>query len=169
MNKIVCLVASLLITLPQLASAHSDEYLDAHPSLSIHGGQTHMTGPYHMEIVTTGSDEITVYMTDHSGNPIDVEIAHGSAIILNADKTKTTIKLAPAGDNFLKGNGEFTLTQTTNVWISIKFPDEPAWRSKFAPLAPRKIAEDDPAFSGQPPAMSDHSKHMPAMPDHSSH
>lgn len=119
-----------------------------------------MAGPYHIEIVTTGSDEITVYMTDHSGSPVDVEIAHGSAIIINDDETKTTIKLTPAGENFLKGSGKFRLTETTNVWVSVKFPDEPAWRSKFTPLAHREVAADDPAFSGQTPAAENHSGHQ---------
>ena len=148
MKKIVYLVTSLLIASPLATTAHSDEYLDSHPSMSLNGGQTHMAGPYHIEIVTT-PEEITVFMTDHGGNPIDVEIAHGSAIIMNADDTKTTIELKPAGENFLKGSGEYTITETTNVWVSVKFPDEPAWRSKFTPLAKRKVADDDPSVSGK--------------------
>ncbi len=160
MNKIICLMASILLMFPLVASAHSDAYLDAHPELSIHGGQTHMVGPYHIEIVTSGINDVTVYMTDHAGNSIDVEVAHGSAIIMNADKTKTTVKLTPAGENFLKGSGEFTLTETTNVWVSVKFPDEPAWRSKFNPLGVRKIAVEAPAVMlSKPPVIMDHSSH----------
>lgn len=160
MKKIVTLAAALLIASPLAAVAHSDEYLDSHPSMSLQGGQTHMAGPYHIEIVTTGQKDITVYMTDHGGNPIDVEIAHGSAIIINDDKTRTTVKLSPAGENFLKGSGDFKMTETTNVWVSVKFPDEPAWRSKFTPLAKRKVAADDPSVSGQQPAAHDHSSHQ---------
>lgn len=161
MKKIVTLAAALLIASPLTAMAHSDEYLDSHPSMSLHGGQTHMAGPYHIEIVTTGQEEMTVYLTDHGGNPIDVEIAHGTAIIINADKSRTTVKLTPAGENFLKGSGDFKLDKTTNVWVSVKFPDEPAWRSKFTPLAPRKVAADDPSVTDQAaPAVHDHSSHQ---------
>ncbi len=160
MKKIVTLAAALLVASPLVAVAHSNEYLDSHPSMSLQGGQTHMAGPYHIEIVTTGQNDITVYMTDHGGNPIDVEIAHGSAIIINDDKTRTTVKLTPAGENFLKGSGDFKMTETTNVWVSVKFPDEPAWRSKFTPLAKRKVAADDPSVSGQPPAVHNHSSHQ---------
>ena len=160
MKKIVSLAAALLIASPFAAMAHSNEYLDSHPSMSLNGGQTHMAGPYHIEIVTAAK-EITVYVTDHGGNPIDVEISHGSAIIINADKSRTVVKLAPAGENFLKGSGEFTLTESTNVWVSVKFPDEAAWRSKFTPLAPRKVAADDPSVTGQSaPAVHDHSAHQ---------
>ena len=153
MNKIVCLLALVLTLFPLLASAHSNEYLDSHPSMSLNGGQTHMAGPYHIEIVVAGKD-ITVYMTDHAGNPIDVEISHGSATIMNADKTRTVVKLLPAGENFLKGDGDFTLTESTNVWVSVKFPDEAAWRSKFTPLAVRKVADDE---SSAAPVKHDHS------------
>lgn len=155
MNKIVCLLASILMFFPLFALSHSDEYLDSHPSMSLNGGQTHMAGPYHIEIVVAGKD-ITVYMTDHAGNPIDVEISHGSATIMNADETRTMVKLLPAGENFLKGQGDFTLTESTNVWVSVKFPDEAAWRSKFTPLAVRKVADDEPGV-GAAPAKHDHS------------
>ena len=158
MNKMFFMLAVLLIGVPLTAAAHSDEYLDSHPSMSLHGGQTHMAGPYHIEIVAAEKD-ITVYMTDHAGNPIDVEIAHGSATIMNADETRTVIKLTAAGDNFLNGNGEFTLTETTEVWVSVKFPDEAAWRSKFTPLAKRQVAADDPSVS-KSPVEHDHSAHQ---------
>jgi len=162
MNKIGALLAVSLMVFPLIAMSHSNEYLDSHPSMSLNGGQTHMAGPYHIEIVTA-EKEIIVYMTDHAGNPIDVEISHGSATVMNADDTRTEIKLLPAGENFLKGNGEFTLTESTHVWVSVKFPDEPAWRSKFNPLGKRQVAADDPSVSGKK-MEHDHSSH-----DHSSH
>ncbi|MEW5056363.1 MAG: hypothetical protein AB1Y25_01930 [Cycloclasticus sp.] len=158
MNKISALLAISLMVFPLMAASHSNEYLDSHPSMSLHGGQTHMAGPYHIEIVTAEKD-ITVYMTDHAGNPIDVEIAHGSATIMNADETRTVIKLTAAGENFLNGSGEFTITETTGVWVSVKFPDEAAWRSKFTPLAKRPVAADDPSVS-KSPVEHDHSAHQ---------
>jgi len=162
MKKVVCMLATLLIGFPLIASSHSNEYLDSHPSMSLNGGQTHMAGPYHIEIVTA-EKEITVYMTDHAGNPIDVEISHGSATVMNADDTRTVVKLLPAGENFLKGSGEFTLTASTNVWVSVKFPDEAAWRSKFTPLAVRKVAADDSSVSGEA-VKHDHSSHDHSAP-----
>ncbi len=162
MNKVLCLLATFLMAFPLIAVSHSNDYLDSHPSMSLNGGQTHMAGPYHIEIVTS-EKEITVYMTDHAGNPIDVEISHGSATVMNADDTRTVIKLKPAGENFLKGSGEFTLTETTHVWVSVKFPDEPAWRSKFNPLGKREVASDDPSVSGKP-VVHDHSAHDHSAP-----
>lgn len=148
MKNFICLLAVLLTFSPLSATAHPNEYLDAHPELSVHGGQTRMIGLYHFEILTT-ENELTIYVTDHGGNPLSAEGTHGTAIIITPNGSRTTINLAPAGDNFLKGSGILNLTGTTDVWVAITFPDQKIWEAKFTPLAGKKEVEEK----------TDHSNH----------
>lgn len=153
--KIIYRALSILIFLtPLTAHAHSNEYLDANPSLSVQGGQTRMAGPYHFELLTS-EEQLTLYVTDHGGNPISVSGVSGEAIIINPDKSRSTIRFSEAGDNFLQGSGQFTLIETTDVWVSLSFPDQQVWKTKFTPLAlKKKMAEENHQ------AHHDHSAHQ---------
>ena len=133
------MVRALLIVLSVIwaaaAPAHTDEYFDKNPGP--HGGQTRMAGPYHLELVA-GSSELTLYVTDHANTPI--ESAGGSAkAILTSGKQRYVIVLVPAGDNVLKGSGEFKLSKSTNVSMLVKLPDGEPQRATFTlKSAPKK-------------------------------
>jgi hypothetical protein len=121
------LVIILYLIWPAVARAHTDEYFDKNPGP--HRGQMRMAGPYHLELVA-GKDELTLYVTDHANTPI--ESAGGSAkAILTSGKKRDVIVLMPAGENVLKGSGEFKLTKSTNVSMLVKLPDGEPQRAHF--------------------------------------
>ena len=108
MNKllpaIVVTAAALAVSLP--AAAHTEEYFDS--VAAPHGGQMRMAGPYHLELVTKDK-EILLYVADHSNNKINTGGGVGKASIqVGKGKPENSIKLQPAGENILKGTGDFT-------------------------------------------------------------
>jgi hypothetical protein len=122
--------AVLAVSLP--ASAHTDEYFDTHAAP--HGGQVRMAGPYHLELVTKDK-EFTVYVTDHADNKINTEGGVGKAAFqVGKAKPKTSLKLEPAGDNLMKGTGDFALTPDTVVVVFVKLPEQEAQSARFTPL-----------------------------------
>jgi len=123
---------SALLTVSLPAAAHTEEYFDSRPAP--HGGQMRMAGPYHLELVTK-EQEIEVHVTDHTDNKISTEGAVARATVqIGKDGPKTTIKLEPAGDNLLKGTGDFTLTPETVFVVFIKLPQHEAESARFTPL-----------------------------------
>jgi hypothetical protein len=117
----------LCLIWPAVAFAHTDEALNKNPGP--HGGQTRMAGPYHLELVA-GKDELTLYVSDHAN--VAIESAGGSAkAILTSGKKRYVIVLMPAGENVLKGSGEFKLTRSTNVSMLIKLPAGEPQRAQF--------------------------------------
>lgn len=127
--KIAALILSLLTT--PLAYAHSDEYLDSQPTP--HGGQMHMAGAYHFELLAK-PNELTVYLTDHAGTKIPSNGATGSATVLSG-KAKATVKLQPSGDNVLKGSGKFELAPDMKVVVSVTMPGKAPEQARFTPQA----------------------------------
>jgi hypothetical protein len=127
------LLASLFSALCLLSSvpchAHSDEYLDSQPTP--HGGQMHMAGPYHFELLAQ-PNELTVYLTDHAGTKIPSSGATGNATVLSG-KTKASIKLQPSGDNVLKGSGQFELAPDMKVVVSVTMPGKSPEQARFTP------------------------------------
>lgn len=132
--KLSLLALSLMV--PQGALAHTDEYLDT--QAAPHGGQLRMAGGYHYELVVK-QNEITVYLTDHAGTKLASQGAVGTATVL-AGKTRTTVKLAPAGENRLKGNGKFGTATDMKVVVSVTMPGQPAQVARFTPFANRTAA-----------------------------
>jgi len=127
--------AVLAVSLP--ASAHTDEYFDTHSAP--HGGQVRMAGSYHLELVTKDK-ELTVYVTDHADAQIKTEGGVGKAAFqVGKAKPKTSIKLEPAGNNMMKGTGDFVLTPDTVVVVFVKLPEQEAQSARFTPL---KAAKD---------------------------
>jgi hypothetical protein len=128
------LVGLLGMLVIPLALAHTNEYLDT--LTGAHGGQIRMSGPYHFEVVAM-LGEITVYVTDHGDTPI--ETAGASAmIVLQTGKTRTEIKLEPAGGNILRGSGKFKLAKTTQAELVVTMPDVPPQTASFKPVRKRK-------------------------------
>ena len=130
------LLASLLWA--GLASAHTDDYLDT--MQAPHGGQLRMAGAYHLELVLAPSDAppaqrpVRVYVTDHAGTAQPTAGAQGSVTLLSG-KQKTTIPLAPGGDNVLQGTGGYALAPNLKAVVSITLPGQAALQARFTPLA----------------------------------
>lgn len=121
---------TLVLIFSQGALAHTAEYLDT--QTAPHGGQLRMAGMYHYELVVKPK-EVKVYLTDHAGTKQPSKDASGTAIVLSG-KNRVVIKLAPAGDNVLKGEGKFTLSPDMKVVVSIAMPGQAPEEAHFTPL-----------------------------------
>lgn len=133
MKLLHTLLAIAILAVAGPASAHSDDYLDS--IATPHGGQMRMAGAYHFELVVEPGT-LTVYLTDHADRPIASAGTNGSATVL-VGKNRSTIPLAPAGDNRLTGQGEFVMDPAMRVVLNITLPGQPAAQARFTPLAPR--------------------------------
>ena len=123
-------VLALALFFSQGAFAHSDEYLDT--QTAPHGGQLRMVQQYHYELVVK-ANEVSVYVTDHGGKKIDTRGATGTATLLSG-KSKANVKLSPAGDNQMKGSGQFALAPDMKVVVSIALAGQTALQGRFTPM-----------------------------------
>jgi hypothetical protein len=133
----VLISATLAISLPLSSpvQAHSEQHFDN--TTTPHGGQMRMAGPYHLELVTK-EKEMIVYVTDHGDNNVPTGGGVGKASIQEGKaKPKTSIKLEPAGDNMLRGTGDFSITPDTAVIVFLKLPEYEAQSARFTPLKPK--------------------------------
>jgi hypothetical protein len=73
-----------------------------------HGGQVRETAAFDLEL-TAKDKELALYVKDHSGKKVDTKGATATATVMTG-KAKETVKLAPAGDNVLKGLGSSAVT-----------------------------------------------------------
>ena len=163
MNKtMVAILLGMAITLPTWA--HTDDYLDT--LTTAHGGQLRMAGPYHLELVAKDK-EMVLYVTDHGDNPVKTEGGTAKATIqIGKGKAGTTVKLEPAGENQMKGLGEFTLKPESVIVVFVKLAGDEAQSARFTPLKPKakaaaakKPAANKPAASAPAPNHSGH-QHM---------
>ena len=163
MNKTMAAVLlGMAITLPTWA--HTDDYLDT--LTTAHGGQLRMAGPYHLELVAKDK-ELVLYVTDHGDNPVKTEGGTAKATIqIGKGKAGTTVKLEPAGENQMKGLGEFTLKPASVIVVFVKLAGDEAQSARFTPLKPKtkaaatkKPAANKPAASAPAPNHSGH-QHM---------
>ena len=163
MNKTMAAVLlGMAITLP--AWAHTDDYLDT--LTTAHGGQLRMAGPYHLELVAKDK-ELVLYVTDHGDNPVKTEGGTAKATIqIGKGKAGTTVKLEPAGENQMKGLGEFTVKPASVIVVFVKLAGDEAQSARFTPLKPKtkaaaakKPAANKPAASAPAPNHSGH-QHM---------
>lgn len=122
------LVLALLFS--QGAFAHGDEHLDT--QTAPHGGQLRTVQQYNYELVVK-ADEVSVYVTDHDGKKFDTRGATGTATLLSG-KSKTSVKLMPAGDNQMKGSGKFELAPDMKVVVSIALAGQTALQGRFTPM-----------------------------------
>ena len=158
MNKLMATVlisATLAVSLP--AGAHTEEYFDSIDAP--HGGQMRMAGPYHLELVAK-EKEIVLYVTDHSDRKISTARGVGKAAFqVGKGKPKTSIKLEPAGDNTLKGTGDFSVTPETVVIVFLKLPDQQAQSARFTPLKPKSKVKSTKKASGEKESAGEHGGH----------
>jgi hypothetical protein len=140
----VLISAALAVSLP--AGAHTEEYFDS--INAPHGGQMRMAGPYHLELVTK-EKEIVLYVMDHSDQKISSEGGIAKATVqIGKGKPKTSINLEPAGENTLKGTGDFVLTPQTLVVVFLKLPEHEAYSARFTPLKPKASSAKSPKNTG---------------------
>ena len=160
MNKtVVAILLGMAITLPTWA--HTDDYLDT--LTTAHGGQLRMAGPYHLELVAKDK-EMVLYVTDHGDNPVKTEGGTAKATIqIGKGKAGTTVKLEPAGENQMKGLGEFTLKPASVIVVFVKLAGDEAQSARFTPLKPKAKAA-----AAKKPAASKPAASTPA-PNHSGH
>jgi len=163
MNKtVVAILLGMAITLPTWA--HTDDYLDT--LTTAHGGQLRMAGPYHLELLAKDK-ELVLYVTDHGDNPVKTDNGTAKATIqIGKGKAVTTVKLEPAGENQMKGLGEFTLKPESVIVVFVKLAGDEAQSARFTPLKPKakaaaakKPAANKPAASAPAPSHSGH-QHM---------
>lgn len=134
-SKALLFAATFAISIP--AWAHTNAYLDT--VKAPHGGQLRMSGPYHMELVAATPGELTVYVTDHGDVPQMTAGAEGVVKIKNGKK-EVSVKLEPAGENILKGKGEFQMNAKTVVVVLLKMAGQEAEGFNFTPLKPKAKA-----------------------------
>lgn len=121
------LAAALLVSAPALA--HTDEWFDSHPPAS--GGQIRMAGPYHFELMPQqGKDGILVNVTDHGDKKVATAGWSAHAVVLSGGK-KTRVTLKPAGDNTLRGAGQFGAD--AKIVISVKDQGGHGYSARFSP------------------------------------
>ena len=158
MNKLMATVlisVALAVSLP--AGAHTEDYFDSIDAP--HGGQMRMAGPYHLELVAK-EKEIVLYVTDHSDRKISAEGGVGKAAFqVGKAKPKTSIKLEPAGDNTLKGTGDFSVTPETVIIVFLKLPDQQAQSARFTPLKPKSKVKSTKKSSGDKESAGEHGGH----------
>ena len=150
----------MAITLPTWA--HTDDYLDT--LTTAHGGQLRMAGPYHLELVAKDK-EMVLYVTDHGDNPVKTEGGTAKATIqIGKGKAGTTVKLEPAGENQMKGLGEFTLKPASVIVVFVKLAGDEAQSARFTPLKPKAKAAATKKPAANKPAASapatNHSGHQ---------
>jgi len=126
--KHLAFVLLLLAVWSSAARAHSDEYFATHPPP--HGGQIRMAGPYHLELLV-GKDELTLYVTDHSGATVDTVGGSAKVIITSGRKKRYVVILSAAGENALKGTGEFKLAKSSTASVLVALPDQEPQRANF--------------------------------------
>jgi hypothetical protein len=164
MHKLLATV--LIVTalaVPLSVAAHSEQHFDT--INTPHGGLMRMAGPYHLELVTK-DNELVLYIMDHGDNNVPTAGGTGKATIQKGkSKEKTTIQLEPAGDNTLKGTGEFVLTPETVIVVFIKLREDEAQSVRFTPLKtqPKSAKKGQPAKSqpakSQPDESDGHDDH----------
>ena len=153
------LFSAALASMSLLASAHTEEFFDSRPSP--HGGQMRMTGPYHLELVSK-DNEIVVYVMDHADSELSVNGGSGKATIQSGKtKTKTSVKLERAGDNSLKGSGNFSITPDTVITVFVTLPEQEAYAASFTPLKLKaRLSNKAKVTKRQVDSSEGHSHHM---------
>ncbi|MBI3101148.1 MAG: hypothetical protein HYY98_06320 [Burkholderiales bacterium] len=147
LHKALMTVATLAGLLTAVgAYAHTDEYLDT--QTAPHGGQLRMAGVLHFELVVAKNspqaqnNPVVVYVTDHAGTKTSTAGAKGTVTIL-AGKAKTTIHLAPDGDNALKGTGSYASTPDMKAVVSVTLAGQNTEQARFTPLAKTGSSRQD--------------------------
>jgi hypothetical protein len=95
------------------------------------GGQRIDLAGGHAELVAEGS-ELRLYLSDNSYRPRSAEGATGQAVVL-AGGRQTTVPLAPAGTDMLRGQGDFTAATGMRVVVTLTLPGQRPAQGRFTP------------------------------------
>ncbi len=139
LNALIPVVTLITVLLHGGAAvAHSDASLDAQTAPN--GGQMRMAGPYHFELVVaqnrrdTQDHPVVVYVTDHAGNKVSTAGATGTVTLLSG-KVKSSVTLAPDGENRLKGVGKYASVPDLKAVASVTLAGKGAEQARFTPMA----------------------------------
>lgn len=94
-----------------------------------HNGIVEHSSHHHLELVAKDGS-IELYVTDESGAAEDASAAKATATVLADGKTEQ-VALTPAGDNALKGAGDFKASTGTTVVISLTLPGHEPEQVRF--------------------------------------
>jgi hypothetical protein len=97
------------------------------------GGQLVDAGAYHIELVVNGK-ELVAYVSDLKDTKLPTMGATASADVISKG-TKSLVELAPAGDNTLKGTGNFAADKSMKVLVRLRMPGKGTVQGKFEPLS----------------------------------
>ncbi len=127
MRRCTWILACVLSGAAAVALAHSNDYLDSTPAP--HGGQVRMAGALHLELVVE-PQTLVVHVTDHGGSAIATQGGSAKAIITSG-KQRYVVILKPAGENQLRGSGDFKLGRYNAIQLMVALPDQPVARADF--------------------------------------
>lgn len=96
------------------------------------GGQKVDIGTNHAELVTAGNT-LRLFLFDGADRPIPALGATAQAIIL-AGGRQATIALAPMGDNFLMGTGDFLAARGMRAVVTLTLPGQRPVQARFTPM-----------------------------------
>jgi hypothetical protein len=104
---------------------------DAHaePMRPSHGGQVSAAGPFHLELVV-GAAELTLYVSDREAMPVDTSEGSVKAIITGG-KERYVVILSPAGENALRGAGDYKLGAYNLISLMLALPGQDLQHVKF--------------------------------------
>lgn len=95
------------------------------------GGQRIDLAGGHAELVAEGN-ELRLYLSDNSYRARSAEGASGQAIVLAGGK-QSTVALAPAGTDMLRGQGDFTAAAGMRVVVTLTMPGQRPSQGRFTP------------------------------------
>lgn len=96
-----------------------------------HGGQRIDLAGGHAELVAEGN-ELRLYLSDNGYRPRSAEGASGQAVVL-AGGRQSTVALAPAAADMLRGQGDFTAAPGMRVVVSLTMPGQRPAQGRFTP------------------------------------
>ncbi len=132
--------SGLMVILPNVAWAHTDEHLATVEAP--HGGQLRTAGPFHLELVAKDG-ELRLYVTDHMDNEILTKGGSGKVNIFDKDGNKTSIGLFPIFGNFMKGTGDFKVTPETVFSVFVVLEGYQTEGARFTQLAQKSSSDKE--------------------------
>jgi hypothetical protein len=121
------IVGLLSLTLAAGADGRSDA--PAEPMRPLHGGQVSMAGPFQLELVV-GAAELTLYVSDRDAMPVDTSEGSVKAIITGG-RERYVVILSPAGQNVLRGAGDYKLGTYNLISLMLALPEQDLQHVKF--------------------------------------
>lgn len=121
MNKLSCILfGSILLVAPGVFAGAGHNH-GSHAHASRYGGVVQASGELEIELVVK-ADTLTLYVLDHD-KPLLTAGAKGEATV-HAGGARTTVALAPAGDNKLAAQGSFKTGVGVRVAVVVSLPDK---------------------------------------------